>query len=182
MKLYRYIFKKDRPEKSTDTEPKCGMIPYIFTDKGLEVLLMIPSDLKFGGSEPQIAKGSRDHLREMPSQTADREAEEELGVTKDDYINGDHIHPNKDTAFIFITFKPVKLKGAKREYDFYLFADMVKSKNPTKKPHYETGKIIWLPINDAINQIKANQRHFLVELKQRIIDDKIEEKIKQLKG
>lgn len=59
---------------------RAGLIPFFINDDGMiEMLFMIPSDQRYGGSDPQMAKGRIDDDEE-PSETALREAKEELGL------------------------------------------------------------------------------------------------------
>lgn len=59
---------------------RAGLIPFFINDDGvIEMLFMIPSDQRYGGSDPQMAKGRIDD-DEQPEETALREAKEELGL------------------------------------------------------------------------------------------------------
>lgn len=59
---------------------RAGLVPFFINEDGtIEMLFMIPSDQRYGGSDPQMAKGRIDDDEE-PEQTALREAKEELGL------------------------------------------------------------------------------------------------------
>lgn len=59
---------------------RAGLIPFYINEDGtIEMLFMIPSDQRYGGSDPQMAKGRIDDDEE-PAETALREAKEELGL------------------------------------------------------------------------------------------------------
>lgn len=59
---------------------RAGLIPFHIAEDGtIEMLFMIPSDQRYGGSDPQMAKGRIDD-DEKPEETALREAKEELGL------------------------------------------------------------------------------------------------------
>lgn len=60
---------------------RAGMVPYRINPhtSQIEMMFMIPSDTKYGGPDPQIAKGRIDP-GETAEQAAIREAREELGL------------------------------------------------------------------------------------------------------
>lgn len=65
-------------ESQYEKAPRAGLIPFIRSDRGIEYLMMIASDPKFGGPRPMISKGKIED-GETQKQAALREAEEELG-------------------------------------------------------------------------------------------------------
>lgn len=59
---------------------RAGLVPFHIAEDGeIEMLFMIPSDQRYGGSDPQMAKG-RIEDDEEPEETALREGKEELGL------------------------------------------------------------------------------------------------------
>jgi 8-oxo-dGTP pyrophosphatase MutT (NUDIX family) len=62
--------------------PRAGLIPYIIEDNIVKMMLMKPSNPKYGGNQFQIAKGKVDE-GEISIDAATREANEELGLTKE---------------------------------------------------------------------------------------------------
>ena len=62
---------------------RAAVIPYFVTEDGSVLMMfMSPSDSKYGGSDPQLAKGKVDPEDESIQDTAFREAHEELGLRK----------------------------------------------------------------------------------------------------
>lgn len=69
--------------------PKAGLIPYIREDGEVKFLTMISSDPKFGGPKPMISKGGIED-GETAIEAAIREAEEELGLRRENIIGSVH--------------------------------------------------------------------------------------------
>jgi len=80
---------------------RAGIIPFYIENNKVFVYLMIPSNKRFGGTQPQIAKGCKDG-DETPWETATREAYEEIGLMESN-LKGDSItlvdSKNKITIF-----------------------------------------------------------------------------------
>lgn len=102
---------------------RAGVIPYYLDGDNINMLFMIPSDPKFGGSSPQVSKGKREE-GESDEETAFREASEELGLFK-----GNIIHSHLLGNFL----------GRTKVY-------VAKIKDPTMfgDPHFETKETKWL--------------------------------------
>ena len=66
--------------------PRAGLIPYHHISGNLHIMLMRPSNSKFGGDEFQVAKGKIE-IGETPEEAAIREASEELGLKPHNVIN-----------------------------------------------------------------------------------------------
>ena len=62
-------------ESQYEKAPRAGLIPFIRSERGIEYLMMIASDPKFGGPRPMISKGKIED-GETQKQAALREAEE----------------------------------------------------------------------------------------------------------
>lgn len=141
MKLKYYLNEETNKEKA-------GSIVY-YNDKGkLFFMFMIPSDPLYGGSEPQIAKGHIDG-NENPKVAAIREASEELGLKKSNIKN-------------VIFLKKHKIIGMTRSYGMNIFGIEVYDKKDFNKPHYETGKVVWLTEN-KLNKIRKSQRQMVID-------------------
>jgi len=129
--------------KLFNKKEKSGGIPYIVNDDGsYEYLFMIPSNPKFGGIYPQIAKGIIDK-DETSKEACLREVKEELGVVSCETIF--HLFNTK--------FKRSKL---------HLYGVKLTNKNELIKPHYETEKVIWLKY-DEIYLTRPEQRNIIQE-------------------
>lgn len=112
-------------------QEKAGIIPYYFNEQNeLVMMFMVPSDPKFGGPHPQIAKGCIDD-GETHRTTALREGREELGL-----------RPSNIASFKEIWYG--KTQGSESEYLLRVYAVKVKNHIKFTKPGYETGQIMWL--------------------------------------
>jgi len=65
---------------------RAGTIPYYVDNDNIIMMFMIPSNSKYGGDCPQIAKGKQEDDEDL-SETAIREAEEELGLKRNNIAN-----------------------------------------------------------------------------------------------
>lgn len=122
---------------------KAGIIPWIIEDGKIKMMFMIPSNPKYGGSNPQIAKGGVDP-GENTQEAALREGYEELGLL-----------PNNITHVTKIL--TVSVTGLDESYPMTIYAAKVKNKNNFVKPHFETGQIMWLT-NDEF-QVSGRNIH-----------------------
>jgi 8-oxo-dGTP pyrophosphatase MutT (NUDIX family) len=117
---------------------------------------MIPSDPKFGGSKPSIAKGGIDKGEGVRT-AAVREAEEELGLIQA------NIKPN--------TLEKMwegRLTGNTENYKLTIYTCEVDDKDDFNKPHYETGSTHWLTAKEFAKVGRESQVHIVAE-----IDDKL---------
>jgi len=106
--------------------PRAGFIPYYIKDSEIYVMLMKPSDPRFGGDEFQIAKGHVDPGEDSVT-AAMREAMEELGLLAHNIVS-------------------IKYLGKYLGYtDIYY--GQIKNKNDFITPMYETGETAWMTIN-----------------------------------
>ncbi len=121
---------------------KVGLLPLFFDkNKGkVMICLMIPSDPKYGGNEPQIAKGGIEP-GENPLQAAIREAWEELGLPPSNIKNIKELVKTQNGKFIW-------------------FIAEVNSMS-LEPAGYETGAVVWLCISDAFKQIRSWQKPIL---------------------
>ena len=78
-------------EDQYEKRPRSGLIPYLWDESGvLQYLMMVSSDPKFGGPKPMISKGKIED-DEGTLGCAIREAEEELGLVRENMI-GEPFH------------------------------------------------------------------------------------------
>lgn len=131
---------------------KAGVIPYIQTERGLEMLFMVTSDFKYGGPDPMIGKGNIDP-GETPEQAGLREGHEELGLKESNYAN---------TPFLV---KDSEIQGLCGDpYSMRILAVEVKNKEDFDVPHYETAYTIWLTKDEYLEQGRRNQLEFVTRL------------------
>jgi 8-oxo-dGTP pyrophosphatase MutT (NUDIX family) len=115
---------------------KAGFIPY-FNDNGIiRMMFMVPSDPFYGGPDPQIAKGGIND-GEIAISTAMREAREELGLRQSNLkfetlrVVGENVKPEPD-----------------RPYTLMTFAAEVENMTHFDIPHYETGEVRWMTLEE----------------------------------
>lgn len=122
---------------------RAGIIPYYVTeDDEILMMFMIPSDPSYGGSQYQIAKGKVDP-GESHETAAVREGEEELGLLPSN-MKGD-----VDFVGVFLG-------------RMHIYTVEVSSLTDFKQPHYETGQVGWLTI-DQFLEIGRDLHHAVVE-------------------
>lgn len=105
---------------------KAGCIPFYRDNQGIiRMYFMTPSDSKFGGDRPQIAKGTVDE-GDTVKITAIKEAVEELGLRE---VN-------------------IKHKIYCGRVSGWLYLYLVEIEDPTAfdKPDYETGSTHWMTL------------------------------------
>lgn len=134
---------------------KAGIIPFIQTDRGVEMLFMISSDAKFGGPDPMIGKGNIDD-GETPEQAGLREGHEELGLKPSNFAG---------TPFLV---KDALTQGLDDAYGMRILAVEVKSKTDFDTPHYETERTLWLTAEEYGQQGRKNQLEFVQLLQQKL--------------
>ena len=116
-----------------DQKPKkSGFIPDVIEDGVPVLMLRVPSDPKYGGDKPCVAKGGIDP-GEDPETAGIREAEEELGLKKS----------NLKMNTVKLAWKG-KLTGNTETYIMTIYMGEVKSKKDFGHTHYDTGSVHWL--------------------------------------
>src|SRR5271167_3475822 len=121
---YKYVAMK-LYEIATTFE-KAGFIPYVYEDDVPVFLFMVPSNAKFGGTMPQIAKGRVDK-GETVIEAAYRETKEELGLKMS----------NIKHSTVKLLWKG-RVEGKKEAFIFSVYVCEVKDKKDFKKHDNET--------------------------------------------
>lgn len=135
---------------------KAGVIPYIRTDRGIEMLFMVTSDFNYGGPDPMVGKGYIDP-GETPEQAGIREGHEELGLKESNFAN---------TPFLI---KDSEIQGLCGDpYSMRILAVEVKNKVDFDVPHYETAYTIWLTLEEYQQKGRKNQLEFVQSLAQKL--------------
>lgn len=116
---------------------KAGAIPYFVKNGVIRMLFMIPSDARYGGSDPQIAKGQLED-GEDKFESAIREAEEELGLKR---IN--ILQDTLESQTFFVS-------GLKNAYEMYVVCFKVAAHDDFDAPHYETKATVWLTLDEFV--------------------------------
>ena len=126
-------------------QDRAGLIPYIIVDGEIEMMFYIPSSDEYtGGYKFQIAKGRVDY-GESPQEAAIREAEEEVGLDKDNIKN-----------IMLISEK--KLTGSEGyDYILHLYAVEVKNKVDFNRFESDTKETGWLTIGEYTRYGRGSQ-------------------------
>ncbi len=118
-----------------NTEPvKSGILPAFIDDGIVHYCFMIPSDPKFGGDKPQVAKGIVDP-GESIAQAAVREGEEELGLRSENI--------KRDVGLL-----TERVNGTCGPYNLHVFIVEVISMDDFDFPGFETEESLWLTCDE----------------------------------
>jgi 8-oxo-dGTP pyrophosphatase MutT (NUDIX family) len=140
----KFLQQKSKYDNSK-VEIKAGLIPfYKHPDGTIEFLFMVSSNPKFGGPDPMISKGGIEP-GEGFKDTAVREAEEELGLKRNNVISG------------LITITDDIVKGLDNSYRMVVYACEVKTKNNFSMHHYETAYTTWM--TNELFQSRGRSEH-----------------------
>jgi len=104
--------------------PRAGFIPYYYVNGELHIMLMKPSNAKFGGDEFQVAKGKIED-GETAEVAAIREASEELGLREQNLLDINYLGK-------FLGYTEI-------------FYGQVKDQSDFGETTYETEVTLWLP-------------------------------------
>lgn len=131
---------------------KSGGFPFYVDPETKQVYVMLfrSNNSIFGGSRPQMSKGTPDGS-ETPLLTGIREVYEETGVPKNELRRGAKLVISK------------KFKGEVSTYIQHVYSFKLRKRfNPV--PNKEgTGE--WYPLDKAIEEIRSDQRPFILEFK-----------------
>lgn len=119
---------------------RSGLVPYyIDGDGSIWFCLMVPSDPKYGGTDPQIAKGIlEDDLEFLDN--AIKEAQEELGYIHKEHYDIIYFGERNNIQIYFVGVDDTNLDEA----------------------GYETGEVVWIK---DIQLVREWQRPVLQEIK-----------------
>lgn len=110
---------------------RAGFIPYYIENKNVYVMLMKPSDEKYGGDKFQLAKG-RVESGETSLEAALREANEELGLK---YSN----------------IEDISYLGTFLGYTDVYYGKVI-DKNDFQETTYETGETAWMTVEEFLDK------------------------------
>lgn len=132
---------------------RAGIIPFYVDENGkIEMMLMVPSDPKFGGEKFQIAKGEIDQGESVKG-AAYREGKEELGLK-----------PSNISA----SYTSGSYFGGK----FTVFAVLIKNKSDFSPFGSETGAVKWMNWREVYAGARKEQMKMIVDA-YRLIKTKI---------
>lgn len=140
---------------------RAGLIPYVFPDNSEpEMLFMVPSNAKYGGDKPQLAKGKVEE-GETNKDAAIREAKEEVGLFIGNII-GEVKHLGKFLGRTEVYIAEVKDKDLFGEPK-NIGSDKVETKRTvwlTKEQFVKEGRDIQVPIiKAAYRKIKKRNKN-----------------------
>lgn len=130
---------------------KAGIIPFIRTEKGIEMLFVRSSDPDFGGPDPMIAKGHVDK-GETPEQAAIREGGEEAGLKQSNFAGRPFLVQDQE------------IRGMTSTYLMRILAVEVKSKDDFGPFHYETAETMWMTGEEYEHRGRRSQLGFVQAL------------------
>lgn len=124
---------------------KAGFIPYVLEDGKPLFYFMVPSDSKYGGPQPSIAKGHIDKGESVKA-AAYREASEELGLKASNIIPGT----------IKLAWKGA-VEGKKSGYVMTVYIGEIRKKKDFSEPDSETGSRHWLTAKQFAEEGRKSQ-------------------------
>jgi len=124
-------------------EEKAGLIPVYLNNGNVYVRVMIPSDPMYGGSSPQMSKGTIEK-GESPITGAIREAEEELGLIASNITD------------IRLVSKEI-IPGIE-QFVMPVYSGLIKDPDLWGEPHYETGSTFWLNLTTDFDKVRRIQQ------------------------
>jgi 8-oxo-dGTP pyrophosphatase MutT (NUDIX family) len=143
-------------EPKYEKRPRAGLIPYMRMEDGsYQYLMMVASDIKFGGPRPMISKGKIEK-GETALHCAIREAEEELGF-KPRNARGDYI--------LLYEGRVVLTSGA---YDLTVYAVEIQDRYDFDKWCDETEYTVWLDAAEFAVKGRKDHIKFIQELERRL--------------
>lgn len=129
------------PRKSPEYVVRAGIIPYYEENGNLYFQFMVPSDPKFGGDKPQIAKGQVSSKESLLAE-AIREAHEELGLRISNVNN-----------FVKVWEKNFHTG------EFHVWVANIFDLNDYDAYGYETGHTLWLCENEIAHNVRKDHTY-----------------------
>lgn len=134
---------------------RAGVIPFYVHENGkIEMMFMVPSDSRYGGSDPQFCKGKVEK-GENHEEAAVREAVEELGL--------------RENNVEWFSYLGIFLGRT------YIYICEVNNKEDFDEPHYETESVHWLTLEDFDNRGRDIHRPVIREAYREFLEIKEEE-------
>jgi 8-oxo-dGTP pyrophosphatase MutT (NUDIX family) len=130
--------------EAVSEKKKFGAVPWFQKNNRIFMMFMVPSNRNFGGDRPQIAKGGQD-AGESRIHSAVREAQEELGLKAS---NIKQLLPQAVTETV---------QGDDHSYQLTVYAVEIKNAEDFDQPHYETGSVHWMTLEDFLIRGRQNQ-------------------------
>lgn len=123
---------------------KAGGIPFYKDENGeIHVALFISNNPHYGGSAPQIAKGTPEPGL-IPWTLAIKECSEELGIDESELVLSKNFLVSKK-----------KFYGQETEYDFFVYAYELDEK--LELGIGDEGRGVWMPLDEAFGEIRISQ-------------------------
>lgn len=124
---------------------RAGIVPFFYQYNTLVMYFMVPSNAKFGGPDPQIAKGVLDDITEEEERAALREGHEELGLKQSNIEEIFHAHTQK--------------KETKKGWNkFSIFAAKIIDPCDFDVPGFETEECIWINEHEVSDFVRKDQK------------------------
>ena len=147
-------------EDQYEKRPRAGLIPYLRDESGVyHYLMMVSSNPKFGGPRPMISKGKIED-GEGTLECAIREAEEELGLVRENMI-GD--------PFFLVEERVVLRSGA---YDLTVYAVPIQDRWNFDKWCDETEFTVWMPLESVKEKGRKDHIPYVEMLEAHLIGSK----------
>lgn len=147
-------------ELQYEKRPRAGLIPWMRNSDGvLEFLMMVSSNAMFGGPRPMISKGKIED-GENSFECAVREAEEELGMRRDNMVG----EPE------FLVNDRVVLRSG--TYDLTLYSVAIQSRWDFEKWCDETEYTVWHTVESFKLEGRRDHIKYLS-----MLEDKLNQKL-----
>lgn len=145
--------KRDEPDY--EKKARAGLIPWLLENGELRYLFMVASDPKFGGPRPMISKGKIEE-GETPIECAVREAEEELGLRRENL---------REAPDLLTTERVALYSGA---YTLTLYAAPIVERWDFTSWCDETEYTLWLTLAEFKDQGRRDHIKFVERLEEKL--------------
>lgn len=147
-------------ELGYEKQPRAGLIPYTYREDGTMIFLtMIASDPKFGGPRPMISKGKIESNEDSLG-AAVREAEEELGLKRENIV-GPILEVAKERVTLYSGTYLLDVYGCRilDRYDFDKWCE-------------ETEYIQWFSLEEFAEHGRRDHYKYLQMLQEQVLNNK----------